>query len=171
MIECRSEGCCNNLIDGEPLIWLEVAFTAKPVLHRGLQAIERDVVAGFKQSVGSGQRIVEDRIVGEVAHGEVVDPSDGARMRQTSRVDSLNGKPAHEHRFTLMEQRRARLTGRHKCCPARSQRASPARLGNSAGAARSGIGPLAVCGRSRNREETIPQGLKPPMIPEVLRHD
>jgi hypothetical protein len=55
-----------------------------------LQAVERDAAAGFEQAIGYWKRVVEGRIVGEVAHGEVVDLADGAGMCGTVMVNSTN---------------------------------------------------------------------------------
>jgi len=60
----------------------DVIFAAKPVLHAGLQAIEWNAISGLEQTIGDGKRVVEDGVVGEVAHGKVVDPADGAKMRR-----------------------------------------------------------------------------------------
>ena len=94
-----------NLPNLEPFVAGNVPFAAKPVFHGRLQSIERDAMAGFEHPVGNGQRVVEDRIVGEVAHGEVVDPADGAGVGCAGRVDALNGDAPHEHESTLKDER------------------------------------------------------------------
>jgi hypothetical protein len=43
-----------------------------------MEAVERDARAGFEEAVGDGEGVVEDGVVGEVAHGEVVELRDGA---------------------------------------------------------------------------------------------
>src|SRR5258708_22233426 len=60
----------------QPLALSQVALLSEPVLHRGLKAIERHASADFEASVRDGQGIVENLVVGEVAHREVVDPFD-----------------------------------------------------------------------------------------------
>jgi len=62
-------------------------------------------VSGFKHTVGGGERVVEDWIVGEVAHGEVVDLADGTGVRSAGGVDSLDGNAALEHSSTLLDGR------------------------------------------------------------------
>jgi hypothetical protein len=69
-----------------------------------LQAIDRNAVTGLEQPIGGGKRVVEDRIVGEVAHGEVVDPANGAWAPSTGCVDALNGNAPREHASTLMHR-------------------------------------------------------------------
>ena len=64
--------------DFQPFLRLEVAFAPEPIFHGGLEPVEGYAVADFEQSIGDGERVVEDGIVGEVAHGEVVDLADGA---------------------------------------------------------------------------------------------
>ena len=92
---------------------LQVALAAKPVLHGRLKAREWHARSGFEHSVGQGQRVVEDRIVGEVAHGKVVDPANWARVPRAAHIDPLNGKPACEHPSNLMD---ARPAGVHPAC-------------------------------------------------------
>jgi hypothetical protein len=58
-------------------------------------------VSRLQQPVPSRQGVVEDRIVGEVAHGKVVDPANRARVRRAGWIDSLDGDAAHKHDFTL----------------------------------------------------------------------
>jgi len=84
------------------LVGFEIAFAAKPVFHGGLEAVEGDAVSGFEQPVGCGEGVVKDGIVGEVAHGEVVDLADGAGVRHAGGVDALDGDAAGEHGFTLI---------------------------------------------------------------------
>jgi len=91
--------------DGKAFFGLEVAFAAKPVFHGGAKAVEGDAAADFEQAVRGGKRVVEDGVVSEVAHGEVVDPVDGAWVRRTGSIDSLDGEAAQEHAFTLTDER------------------------------------------------------------------
>jgi len=53
----------------------------EPVFHVGAEAVERDAAADFHEPVGDGKRVVKDRIVGEVAHGKVVEPVERAGLR------------------------------------------------------------------------------------------
>lgn len=55
----------------------------------------------FEQSISRGKGVVEDRVVGEVAHGKVVDPLDGACMPLPLPVDAFNRQLAHEHASSL----------------------------------------------------------------------
>ncbi|HEX3470818.1 MAG TPA: hypothetical protein VHT28_06485 [Silvibacterium sp.] len=48
----------------------------------------------LEQSVTCWQRIIEDRIVGEIPHGEIVDPGDGARLQLTLNIYALDAQLA-----------------------------------------------------------------------------
>ena len=52
--------------------------------------------AGFEQAVGDGEGVVEDGVVGEVAHGEVVELRDGAGVGCAGGVDAFDGEVAEE---------------------------------------------------------------------------
>jgi hypothetical protein len=71
----------SGLGDAEPFVLLEVAFAVEPVIHRRAQAVERDAIAYFQHAVGDGEGVVEGGVVGEIAHGEVIQPLDGAGQR------------------------------------------------------------------------------------------
>lgn len=58
-------------------------------------------MACLEQSVALGQRVVEDRIVGEVAHGKIVDPSQRTGVGTPIRIDPENGEMAREHALML----------------------------------------------------------------------
>src|SRR4051794_23220828 len=60
-------------------------------------------MSGFKQAVGCRQGVVEESVVGEVAHREVVDPANWARVTGAFEVNSLDKKSAGEHGFTLKQ--------------------------------------------------------------------
>jgi hypothetical protein len=75
----------------------DVIFATEPGFHVGLELVEGDAVAGFEEAVGDREGVVEDGVVGEVAHGEVVDPLDGTGVRRACGVDALNGELAGEH--------------------------------------------------------------------------
>ena len=83
--------------DGEAFFGLQVAFAAEPVFHGWLKAVEWDVVSGFEKAIGDGQSVVEDSVVGEVAHGEIVDPVDGAGGFRSFGIYVANREFAHEH--------------------------------------------------------------------------
>ncbi len=87
------------------LVVLEVALAAKPVFHGRLKAIERDPAAGFKLAVGGGEGVVKDCFVGEVAHSEIIDPVDGARVGLAGGIDSLDGEAARKHVSTVTDTR------------------------------------------------------------------
>ena len=89
--------------DLETFPCLELAFTPKPVLHSGLEAVEGDAVPSFQQSINNRKRVVEDRIVRKVAHSKVVDPVDRAGMALACGVDALDGESADEHGSTLTD--------------------------------------------------------------------
>lgn len=61
-------------------------------------------MAGFEKTVGYGKRVIEDRVVGEIAHGEIVNPPNRACMTLAGRVDALDGKHSCEHGFTVTEE-------------------------------------------------------------------
>ena len=52
----------------------QIALAAKPVFHRRLQSLQRHAMARLQHAILRRKRVVEDRIVGNVAHREVVDP-------------------------------------------------------------------------------------------------
>ena len=79
------------------LFGVDVAFAVEPVFHAATEAIERDAISGFEETVGDGKRVVEDGVVGEVAHREAVDPLDWTGMRFTCGVDAFDAEPADEH--------------------------------------------------------------------------
>src|SRR4051794_8125483 len=89
--------------DLQSLAGFEVALAPEPVVHGGLQAIKRDTVAGFEQALSYRQGVVEDRLIGEVAHRKVVDPADGTGMSLAVRVDPLDGKFAGKHDLTVKQ--------------------------------------------------------------------
>lgn len=78
----------------------DVVFAAEPVLHAGLQAIERNAIACLEQAIRDGKGVVEDGVVGEVAHCEAVDPPNGTEMWAACGVDAFDAKPASEHAQT-----------------------------------------------------------------------
>src|SRR5262245_19698290 len=56
----------------------QIALSAKPVFHGLPQAVEGHARTNLHHAVGGGQGIVKDRVVREVAHGEIVEPFHGA---------------------------------------------------------------------------------------------
>lgn len=83
--------------DAERFTGLEIALAAKPVFHGCPEAVERDAEASFEKAVGDGERIVKDGVVGEVAHGEAVDPLNGAGMGAAFGVNAFDLELAEEH--------------------------------------------------------------------------
>ena len=77
--------------DAEMVFGREVIFAAEPGFHVGQELIQRNAVADFKKAVGDGEGVVEDSVVREVAHGEVVDPLDGAGVGKAGGIDALDG--------------------------------------------------------------------------------
>jgi hypothetical protein len=51
----------------KPLVCFEVPLAPEPVLHGGLKPFEGHAQTGFEHAIGNGQRIVKDRVVGEIA--------------------------------------------------------------------------------------------------------
>ena len=82
---------------------LEIAFAPEPIFNGGLEPVEGDAVADLEESIGDGERVVEDGVVGEVAHGEVVDLADGAGVTLAGGVDAVDGEAAGEHGSTVKD--------------------------------------------------------------------
>lgn len=74
----------------------EIAFAAKPVGEAEVEEIERNARADFDEAVGDREGVVKDRVVGEAAHGEVIEPVDG-RGGEGSGVVVLDANFAGEH--------------------------------------------------------------------------
>ena len=89
--------------DFQAFPWLEIAFAPEPIFHGGLEPVEGDAVAGFEKAIGDGEGVVEDGVVGEVAHGEVVDLADGAGVALAGGVDAVDGEAAGEHGSTVKD--------------------------------------------------------------------
>src|SRR4051794_32864396 len=87
--------------DFEHVVGLQVAFAAEPVFHRCLQPVEWNTVARLKHSIGYRQRVIEDGVIGEVAHGEVVDPADRTNMALTRSINAHYRESPHEHASNL----------------------------------------------------------------------
>ena len=84
-------------LDVKPFFWFEIAFAVEPVLHGGPEFIERDTVTGFEQAIGGGEGVIENGVIGKVAHGEVVDPVDGTQVRLAFGVDAFDTELPDEH--------------------------------------------------------------------------
>src|ERR1700736_6304240 len=69
-----------QLGDAEFFAGLQIAFAVEPVGHLFDEQVDWDTVAGFEEAVGDGERVVEDGVVGEVAHGEAIEVTDWARV-------------------------------------------------------------------------------------------
>ena len=83
--------------DAEPFLFLEVALAVKPVLHGGGEAVEGNAITDLESAVGDGKRVVEDGVVGEVAHGEVVEPLDRAGLGGGVLREVFDGNFAQKH--------------------------------------------------------------------------
>ncbi len=83
----------------KPFACLQIAFSPEPILHGGMQPIDGNTMTGFEHSVSGGKGVVEDGLIGKVAHSEAVDLLDGAGVARTGAIDALDGKAAHEHGF------------------------------------------------------------------------
>ena len=94
------------LRDKQALFRLQVAFTVKPLFHGRLEAIEGNAIARFEQPVACRKRVVEGRIVGEVTHGEAVDPSQRTGMRAPIGIDPENGEMTRKHAPMLQPKTR-----------------------------------------------------------------
>jgi hypothetical protein len=74
-----------------------------------MQMTDGHAIPGFEKSIGDGERVVKRGMICKVAHGEVVDPADGAWVHLSGRIDSLDRDTAYEHKFNLMEDPPARV--------------------------------------------------------------
>ena len=101
-------GLFRGLSNFKPVIRLQVAFASEPVFHGRLQAIERYAIACFENAVGSRKGVIEERIVREVAHGEVIDPRDGARVVLARSINAHHRKSPHKHVSNLPRSTRRR---------------------------------------------------------------
>ncbi len=88
----RRAGQNGGFGDAEGIGGGEVGFAAEPVFHGGGETVEGDAGAGFEEAVGDGEGVVEDGVVGEVAHGEVVELGDGAEVGGAGGVDAFDGE-------------------------------------------------------------------------------
>ena len=61
------------------------------------------MVSGFEEALCGGESVVEEGVVGEVAHGEVVDLVDRAGGFRAVPVDAMDGEFADEHGFSLID--------------------------------------------------------------------
>ena len=89
--------------DFQAFPWLEIAFAPEPIFHGGLETVEGYAVADLKERIGDGKRVVEDGVVGEVAHGKVIDLADGTGVTFAGGVDAVNGEAAGEHGSTVTD--------------------------------------------------------------------
>jgi len=87
-----------KLGDADVVGWGEVGFAAEPVFEGDGEAVDGDAGSGFEQAVSDGEGVVEDGVVGEVAHGEVVELGDGAGVGCACGIDAFDLKFAEEHR-------------------------------------------------------------------------
>ena len=63
-----------KLRDAECLARFQIPFAAEPVFHRISQPIQRHARACLQQPVANRQRVIKNGVVGEVPHGEIIDP-------------------------------------------------------------------------------------------------
>ena len=61
-------------------------------------------MASFQKAVAYRQSVIENSIVREVTHGEVIDLADRAGVRCAFRVDPLDGDAPREHAFNLPDR-------------------------------------------------------------------
>src|SRR5580700_5201217 len=97
------ESAISQFDDFELLAWFQIALATKPVLHRSPQRVDGHAMSNFEQSIARGKGVVEDRIVGKVAHRKVVDLLDRAIVPLARIIDSLNRKSPRKHGLTLNE--------------------------------------------------------------------
>lgn len=72
-----------QFFDHESAVFRQIALSAKPVFHVVLEAIERHARANLHPAVRGRDSVVENGIVGEVAHGKAVEPFQQARLALT----------------------------------------------------------------------------------------
>lgn len=97
---------CAFFHDFKPFFRLQIAFAPKPFFHCALQPLERNAVSGLQNPVVSRKSVIENRIVREIPHGEVVDLVDRAGVALACGVDSVHTQSPRKHGSTL--ERRAK---------------------------------------------------------------
>jgi hypothetical protein len=71
-----------------------------------LQPVGRNTVPSLELPIAGRKRIVEDCIVGEVAHGEAVNLANRTRVARSRSIYTFNREAARKHGFTLNDARR-----------------------------------------------------------------
>jgi len=59
------------------ILFADVPFPFEPVFHGVFEFIDGDTGSALQNAVGDRKRVIEDSIIGEAAHGEVVQPFQG----------------------------------------------------------------------------------------------
>jgi len=114
----------------DPLVGFDVSLAPKPVFHRRLQPIERHAMAGLQQSFGTGKRVVEDRVIGKVAHRKIIDPVQRAGVPIARCIDSVDRQLTHEHVFSLNGESAVRPAFKAEVCSSNAAaNASRVRIG------------------------------------------
>src|SRR5438270_5737499 len=70
----RGSNWSGSLRDFDLVLFADVVLATEPVFHRALQLRQRHAAAHFHQPVADGDGVIEDGVIGEVAHGEAVQP-------------------------------------------------------------------------------------------------
>ena len=70
--------CLTTLLDQQLLRLIQITLLAKPLFHGGFEPIQRHSHAYAHQPIGHWKGIVENGIVGEVAHGKTIEPLERA---------------------------------------------------------------------------------------------
>src|SRR5271163_1286043 len=81
----------------QSLAWLQIALAPEPILHRGSERVDRHTEADLQQTVSNRQRVVKNRVVGEVAHSKVVDPGDRTGVGRPIEVEAQDSQLAGKH--------------------------------------------------------------------------
>jgi hypothetical protein len=98
----------------QPRTFGKVAFSPKPVFHRGPELLERDVVSDFEHPIADGQRIVKNTGVSEIPHAEAVEPLQRACVTLPL-VLVLDANLASEHQ-SIKSQSRESLPACPQAC-------------------------------------------------------
>jgi hypothetical protein len=83
--------------DPQSIAGTQVTFAPKPIFHGSAKSLERNPKPGFEKTVAHRERVVEDGVIGKVAHGEVVDPRDRTGVGLTVRALPFNPQSTKKH--------------------------------------------------------------------------
>lgn len=88
----------DRLRHAETVAARQVSLAPKPIFHAASQTIQRHSITRLKHAILYWQRIVEDRIIGKVAHRKAINPLDRARMSFALHIDTFNKQSSRKHK-------------------------------------------------------------------------